>query len=189
MMGRTGVMAAILAALLMGALRAEPLHAQAAPALQDNVTEADLKSAFLLNFARFTEWPEGAFNGNAEEFRIGVLGPESALDAFKKLAGKPVGKRSVKFVRGAVPADLKNCALVFVSDAEKTQIPDVVAAFKDQPVLTVGESDGFATSGGIINLYIDEKKMKYDINMDALGRARLKATKLIPFATRKVRDP
>lgn len=189
-MGRTGVLtAAILAALLTGALRAESPLAQAAPAPQDNVTEADLKAAWLFNFARFTEWPEGAISNSTDEFRIGVLGSEAAVAELKLLEGKFVGKRTLKFVRGNTPADLKGCPLVFVSDGEKAQIPALVAAFRGQPVLTVGESAGFATSGGIINLYIVDKKMKYDINLDALERARLKATRIIPLAARKVKDP
>jgi hypothetical protein len=189
-MGRTGVQAAILAALLTGALRAETPPVQAAaPALQETVTEADLKAAFLFNFARFTEWPEGAFSGTGDEFRIGVLGPESALEPIqKKLSGKSVGKRTLKFVRGAVPGDLKACALIFVSDTEKSQIPALLAEFKEQPVLTVGETEGFAASGGVLNLYIEDKTVKYEINLDALSRTRLKATKLIVAAPKKVRD-
>lgn len=190
MKGKTGVLAAILAALLTGALRAESPPVQASPSLQEGVTEADLRAAYLFNFVRFTEWPEGAFNGNGDELRIGVLGSEEALaEIQKKLEGKSVGKRVLKFKRGAVPGDLKSCALVFVSDAQKAQISAVVETFKGEPVLTVGESEGFVSSGGIINLYIDDKRMKYDINVDALGRARLKATNLIRLATRRVKDP
>ena len=189
MKGRNGAAAAILVALLSGALQAESPSAQAAASVQDTATEADLKAFFLLNFTRFTEWPESAFAGPSDEFRIGVLGSESALEPIqRKLGGKSVGKRSLKFIRSTTPAELKSCALVFISDAEKAQIPAVVSEFKGRPILTVGESEGFAESGGILNFYIEENKVKYEINPDALGRAQLKATKLIVAAPKKVKD-
>lgn len=189
MTARNGVLTALATALLLGALDAQAPPTQAAASVQESVTETDLKAVFLLNFARFTEWPDSAFAGSPDEFRIGVLGSESALDAIqRKLAGKSVGKRSLKIVRGVVPAELRSCALVFVSDAEKSQIPTLLAEFRGLPVLTVGESNGFAESGGILNFYVEDNKVKYEINPDALGRARLKATKLITAAPKKVKD-
>jgi len=187
--GRDGVLAAVLAALLAGALRAESPPAQAAASVQDTPTEAELKAFFLLNFTRFTEWPESAFASGADEFRIGVLGSESALEPIqRKLAGKSVGKRSLKFIRASTPGELKSCALVFVSDGERAQIPAALSEFRGRPILTVGESEGFAESGGILNFYVEDNKVKYEINPDALGRAQLKATKLIVAAPKKVKD-
>jgi len=186
---RDGVLAAALAALLTGALWAESPPVQAAASVQDTPTEAELKAFFLLNFTRFTEWPDSVFAGSPDEFRVGVLGSESALEPIqRKLAGKSVGKRSLKFVRAATPGELKSCALVFVSDAERAQIPALLAEFKGRPILTVGESEGFAESGGILNFYIEDNKVKYEINPDALVRAQLKATKLIVAAPKKVKD-
>ena len=85
-----------------------------------------------------------------------MLGSESALEPIqRKLAGKSVGKRSLKFIRATTAAELKSCALVFVSDADKTQIPAALSEFKGRPILTVGESEGFAESGGILLYKID----------------------------------
>lgn len=189
MKGRDGVLIAVLVALLSGVLRAEFSPTQAAASVQDTAPEAELKAFFLLNFTRFTEWPESAFASSPDEFRIGVLGPESALEPIqRKLAGKSVGKRSLKFVRAQTPGELKSCALVFVSDAEKSQIPSVLSEFRGRPILTVGETEGFAESGGILNFYVEDNKVKYEINPEALSRAQLKATKLIVAAPKKVKD-
>jgi preprotein translocase subunit Sec61beta len=187
--GRDGVLAAVLAALLTGALWAQSPSGQAAASVQDTATEAELKAFFLLNFIRFTEWPDSAFTTSPDEFRIGVLGSEAFLEPIqRKLQGKSVGKRILKFVRSSTPGELKPCALVFVSDAERAQIPAALSEFKGRPILTVGESEGFAESGGILNFYVEENKVKYEINPDALIRAQLKATKLIVAAPKKVKD-
>lgn len=189
MKSRDGVRAILLAALLMGALRAESPTVQAASALQDSAPEAEIKAFFLFNFTRFTEWPDSVFAGAPDEFQIGVLGPESALEPIQRnLTGKSVGKRTLKFLRSTAPGDLKNCPLVFISQAERAQIPALLSEFKGRPILTVGETEGFAEDGGILNFYIENNKVKFEINPDALGRAQLKATKLILAAPKKVKD-
>jgi hypothetical protein len=186
--GRTGVLALGMAALLAGALRAESPFVQAA-ALQDGVTESDLKAAFLLNFARYTEWPEAVFAGNPTEFRIGVLGPDSALEPLQRaLKDKKIGGRTPKIIRGAAPKDLKSCALVYIMESEKEQTQELLTEFKGKPILTVGETEGFGEIGGILGFYKEDNRIKFGINPDALARAGLKATRLIGVAPMKWRD-
>ena len=40
-------------------------------------------------------------------------------------------------------------------------------------VLTVGESDDFLDMGGVIRLLIEDKKVRFEVNMDAAQRAHL----------------
>ncbi len=41
------------------------------------------------------------------------------------------------------------------------------------PVLTVGESNGFASEGGIVNLVLNDNKISMEINVAAAKKARL----------------
>jgi len=45
-----------------------------------------VKAAFLLNFARFTEWPAEAFTSPGAPFTVGVLGDEELRLALDTLA-------------------------------------------------------------------------------------------------------
>jgi hypothetical protein len=181
--GRSGVLTlALVLVFADGSLEASPRP-------QGTASEIELKAAFLHNFARFTEWPESAFEGAGGEFRLGVLGPDGAADIFERiLKDKKVGARPLKIHRGENPDDLKSCVIVFVADAEKAQIPALIAKVGRKPVLTVGESEGFAQSGGILNFYLDANKVRFEINPDAAGRAGLKVTKLIGVAPRVIRE-
>jgi preprotein translocase subunit Sec61beta len=186
---RTIVLAVAAGALLNGGLWAAAPPAQAIALSQDSAPEQDIKAAFLRNFARFTEWPERAFSLSPGEFHLGLLGPDSMFETLQRvLKDKTVGNRALKVIRGKVPSDLKSCAMVFVADAEKGQIPALLAEFKGQPVLTVGETEGFAEDGGILNFYIEQNKVQFEINPDAAERAGLKVTKLVVVANRKVKD-
>jgi len=186
---RSEVLALGFAALLFGAVGASasllqsPLHGQeAAP-------EYDIKAALIHNFARFTEWPEGALAGSPDELRLGILGPEAALDSMERvLKGKTVGGRRIKLIHGKAPSDFKTCQLVFIAAAEKDQTAALVEAYKGKPVLTIGESEGFAQDGGIINFYLEQNKVKFEINSDAAARAGLRVTKLVSVAPRRLKD-
>jgi len=186
---RRVVLAAVLTALLAGALRAESPLAQAAALAQDGAAESDIKAAFLLHFARYTEWPESVFAASPGVFRVGVLGPESALDPIQRaLKDKKIGGRTPKVIRGATPKDLRTCALVYITESEKDQTQDALKEFRGKPILTVGETEGFGETGGILGFYKEDNRIKFGINPDALARAGLKATKLIVVAPTKWRD-
>jgi hypothetical protein len=171
-----------LAALLCGALWAKTLSLPPA-SFQAAAPEYDIKAAQLHLFAQFTEWPDQAPGMTPDEIRFGVLGSDAAMESMERvLKNKTVGGKRLKIIQGKAPADLKNCALVFITDSEKEQIPALLAAFKRLPILTVGESDGFARHGGILNFRIDKNKVKYEVNPSAAARAALKVTRLIPIS-------
>jgi hypothetical protein len=52
-------------------------------------------------------------------------------------------------------------------------------------VLTVGETDHFTESGGMINFFVEGTKMRFQINKDAASSAGLKiSAKLMSLASR-----
>jgi len=49
--------------------------------------------------------------------------------------------------------------------------------------LTVGETEGFAVLGGIINLMVEGNKLHFEVNLNAAERAGLKiSSKLLSMA-------
>ena len=50
-------------------------------------------------------------------------------------------------------------------------------------MLTVGETEGFAARGGVINLTVEENKVHFEVNVLAADRAGLKiSSKLLAIA-------
>ena len=74
--------------------------ALAAPddASAQGLSEHDVKAAFLINFARFTEWPDGAFSATSSSFVIGIAGDEFLRQAVEGLSGrgKAISGRALK---------------------------------------------------------------------------------------------
>ncbi len=71
--------------------------ATSAHAQKAELTEYDLKAAFLYRFAKYIEWPAEAFAGTQTEFVLGILGEDPFGGAFDEApTWKPINGR--KFV-------------------------------------------------------------------------------------------
>ena len=74
------------------------------------------------------------------------------------------------------PTDnLSVCQIVFVPATEKDQADRIVRDLKGSRTLTVGETEGFAVLGGIINLTVEANKVHFEVNRLAAERADLNA--------------
>lgn len=137
--------------------------------------EYQIKAAFLFHFAQFVEWPSVNSTNADDPFVIGVLGENpfgGALDEIVK--GETIGRRkiTVQFSRRA--EDLKNCQIVFVSKSEKTRLSRILKELNGRDILTVGECDGFAQLGGVMNFYLENDSVHFEINPAAAAREKLK---------------
>lgn len=153
--------------------------------------EYDLKSAFLVNFARLVEWPGGSFESPESAFVIGVLADEqTAAIVEDRASGALVDRHPVRVVRLAGAEGVGDCHLVFVAQSSREHSAAVLAAAREAgPVLTVGESEGFAGDGGVIRFFMQERKIRFEINRGAAGRAGfrissrlLKLARIVPDA-------
>ena len=86
-------------------------------------------------------------------------------------------------------ANLKNCHMVFVPTMESKQAAGIIESLKGAPVLTIGETKGFAERGGIINFTIDQNKLHFEINLDAAQQTPLRISSRVLALARIVRAP
>lgn len=151
------------------ALAPEKIRAQAGVS-----KEYQVKAAFLFHFAQFVEWPAETFTNADAPFRIGVLGGNpfgGALDEIVK--GETIGNRKIAVQYSRRAADLKNCQIVFVCESEKARLPRILKELDGPSTLIVGECDGFAASGGVLNFFLEDGKVHFEINPDAAAREKL----------------
>jgi hypothetical protein len=137
--------------------------------------EYQVKAACLYNLAKFVEWPATTFRNEKEPIHICLLGQNS----FGSLLGETMGGKTVSGRAFAVraiadPAGAGNCQILFVSSLEKNRLQSAVAETHAAGVLTVGESEGFAAQGGIVNLKIEDGRLRIEINPDAAREAKLR---------------
>ena len=150
---------------------------------EPSVTESQIKAAFLLNFAKYVEWPPESLD-EAGPIVIAVFGDNEVSDDVQKLAeNKIVGGRRIEFRRAQGPDDCANCHVLFIGTSEPRLISDILGRLADSSVLTVGECDEFLDKGGIINLARRDRKIRLDISLASARQARLKiSSKLLTVA-------
>jgi hypothetical protein len=140
----------------------------------EQAEEYHVKGAYLLNFAKFVEWPAEAYKGPADPIAICILGanpfgPELAQAAQEAV----VDKRGVTVRQIQEAQQARQCHIVFVGASERKRFRAVLEAARGASVLTVGESEGFVAGGGVIEFRVEESKVKMEISADAAKRAGL----------------
>jgi hypothetical protein len=150
--------------LLAGPVAAQTVRASA----------TDVQAVFLFNFAQFVEWPADAFRDADAPLVIGILGD----DPFGKVLDQTVRSETVrgrpfKIRRFRRVQDINPCHILFISRSEADRIGEILAAVKDQPVLTVSNNDDFDSQGGIIRFIVDQSRIRLSIDLEAAQATRM----------------
>jgi hypothetical protein len=158
-----------LIALLTGTM----LAASCTSAQAEVSAEYEVKAAFIHNIAKFIEWPVAHSRG---PLRLCILGQSPFGGALDSLQGKAIGDK-VWAVSSAQPdTDLRECGVLFIAASERSRLGRILDGIKGSAVLTMGDSEGYAGQGVMINFYIEQNRVRFEINKDAVGRAGLKVS-------------
>lgn len=170
------------AAFLIGVLAAGGAQAQETA---KKMPEYELKAGFLYNFAKYVEWPAGAFEKAESPITIGVVGADPFGPALEKtLKDREAQDRKFSILRFKNVGDVRRCHILFIPKSEKGRLPDLFKAVDGWPTLTVGESEGFAAAGGAVNILIEKERPRLEINPDVAEKAKLTIqARLLKLAT------
>ncbi len=155
-----------------------------AVALAQGVNESVVKAAFLYHFTGYVDYPASAFTQPSAPFVIGVLGKDTIMDALQQaVRGKSVKGRPVVVKQVGLGQELKECHVLFVPEAQAANLSRVLDVLGDAPVLLVGESKDFAAKGGMIGFFVEQNRVRFEINPEAARRAHLTiSSKLLSLA-------
>jgi len=137
-------------------------------------SEYEIKAVFLLNFSRFVEWPESAFEAPDAPFVLCIYGRDpfgEVLDA--TVAGEKVGTREVSVRRISDVADASACHILFVHHSEQARLAEILTALDHRSTLTVSDSDRRARRGEMIRLVTDNDRVRLRIDVEAARAAGL----------------
>ena len=153
----------------------------AAAAAQD-VSVPSLKAAFLANFAKFAEWPDGTVPAG-RTFTFCVAGDKAVAAAMEQgLKNQPGPALSVRFV--VVDRPPRDCQVLYLGSLDLRQSRRVIDSLQGLPIFTVSDVDGFAEAGGVAQLKLENRQMRFVINPAAAQRAHVAlSAKLLSLAT------
>ncbi len=174
-----------LSALLLLVFTLFPLVQQSVAGQSSAIPEFRVKATFLFQFTQFLEWPTEALSTAVAPLVIGILGEDpfgTFLDETvhdERANGHPLTVERYRRLE-----DVKNCHILFVSRSEASRTGDIVTALKGRSILIVGDTNGFADRGGMIQFVTQENRIRLRINLGAARAANLTiSSKLLRPAT------
>jgi hypothetical protein len=157
----------------------------------NGTSEYEVKAAFLFHFAQFVEWPAETFKDAETPLTYCTMGEDvfrGALD--ESVMGKRINNRGLRVVHLREREPIDGCQVLFIAAAPKGRQADELAIANGHPVLTVGESEHFTRDGGIIGFCMEEKKVRFEINLKVAEKAQLKiSARLLALAKTVLGSP
>lgn len=155
---------------------------------QGTLTEAQAKAAFVINFARYVEWPERVFATSTAPILICALGRSTVANALeahegRQVQGHPVAVRQLLGIDEARP-----CQVLFIADSEERRMSQLLRAVAGQPILIVSDVEAFIDIGGAIGLVRADQRLQFEVNRQAIEQARLKASSNLLKLARNLAD-
>lgn len=138
-----------------------------------------VKAGFLVNFAKFVEWPV-----NSGPFAFCVVGDDRVAESLETgLSGKTILSRPVAVRNKPALRDLPLCNVVYIGRAEKKIAAQIAQSLAGKPILIVSEFPELGSQGVTISFFSDQERIRFEIHMGAVNRSGLKiSSKLLQLA-------
>ena len=146
-----------------------------------------IKAEYVFRFLNLTEWPAGSPMSKAEEITIGVFGNSPLGTALSALDGTMLKGRMIKVKEVTSVEELSRCPVAVISAAEGDHPDEILAQLQGKNILTVSEAEDFAKRGGVIRLFMQRSKVRFEVNPDAARKAGLAISSEILKLARIVR--
>lgn len=145
--------------------------------------EDEFKAAYVFNFVKFVEWPDNAARDAVTICFVGAEGVHQALmvGIDKKRVG---GKRLVAIQLAG--ASTRRCNVLYIDASMLSE----QALGHERAVLTISDARNFAANGGMIELFTENHRLRFRINVDSAHRAGLRiSSDLLKLAAGVHREP
>lgn len=137
----------------------------------DPPTEDSVKAGFVLNFARYAEWPAALIASG--ELKICWLGSQTLSGKLAELDGTKTRGLVVRVQQTVRPEDWRECHVLFIPASETHRMTAILHTLEQTPVLTVSDSPDFIEAGGMIGLKTVNGRIRFDISQRAVHRTGL----------------
>jgi uncharacterized protein DUF4154 len=158
---------------------------QSAGTRTEVAADVKVKAGLLYNFAKFAVWP--ALPAETPIVLCVVGAEEIAAVLTDTVRGVSITGHAVEVRRPENSGSWRSCHLLFLADAA-SRVGDGVKPIRALPVLTVSDGKGFSRAGGVIEFYIQDGRMRFTVNLDALDRAGLRLSSRLLGLSKTIRD-
>ncbi|HUR39872.1 MAG TPA: YfiR family protein [Verrucomicrobiae bacterium] len=132
-----------------------------------------VKAAFVFNFIKLVSWPESRLPAGGATVQVCALRGDEMEPALRQaLNGKMTGSHPIQ-VQMMDPGDnLSTCHVLYLGNPSARSA--LMARVGGKGVLLVDEGQQFSWPDGMIRLFQEQNRMRFELNLDSLERAGLK---------------
>jgi len=149
---------------------------------------SDIKTAFVVNIARFVHWPRQASDNN--QLQLCMYRGGEGFQASMPLRGQVIAGRNVHIAYIDELSNVKDCSILVIPGSEVGRFgEDFLPLWRHQPILTIldltaSTQGGSAYAGIMVSLVRKGSKIGFEINLDEVHNAGLKmSSELLKLAT------
>lgn len=151
------------------------------------VSERQIKAAYLSKFGSYVEWPEQVFASGDSPLSIGVIGDEMLAEELARIAeGRTANGRPVTVHRLRHDDAFAGINILFIGRSQDDRLAEILARTKARPILTVTESPAAIALGSTINFVIIDGNVRFDVAPKTAELAGLRISARLLAAAHKV---
>ncbi len=139
--------------------------------------EYALKLAFIKQFPLFITWSDKRVKERKQKpFTIGVYG-ENKFKKFNEefeiriIQGRPVKMMPIKNLE-----DMHQLDILFISNANKKELIKIIDLANKYQILTIADRTGMAQKGVMINFFLEENTVRFELNRKSLNDCQFKVS-------------
>ena len=137
--------------------------------------EYQVKSLYLGVLCDYVQWPSGSDIGDkSQPFRIGILGESPFLDFLDSTwKAKHIQGKQVRIRISSRIMDLMDSHIIFICESESDRLSEILKTLQGKPIVTIGDTPEFALRGVMVNLYMQQKQVRFEVNLHAIRSSGL----------------
>ena len=130
-------------------------------------------AVLTLNIARFTHWPERAFNNDKNTLILCVFGDNVVQQSFENIDNKVINNKNIRVINLSRLRNVNQCQLLYLSELDRNRLTPLLMELEGQPILTIGENMEFLQAGGMVGMEKVNEKIQLNINLSAIKQTEL----------------
>jgi hypothetical protein len=167
----------VLLILFMAA--ASPLWAE-----EQLITENQAKAAFVFNVIRYVSWPPPV----SDTLQIGILGKGLLPSEWMSISGKTANGKKLHIFKSNDLEEMFDCQIIYIEETSPRKLSRILLSLRNYPILTIGDSPGFISSGGSMNVFLRNNHISFSINLTEARAAGLDiSSNLLKLATEVIK--
>lgn len=134
-----------------------------------------VKAAFVYNFIKLVSWPEARLPAGSAPVQVCVMKGDEMEPALRQvLTGKLAGSHPIQVAPVAADDSFGACHVLYLGSRTAARNAALMAKAAGKGVLLIDEGPRFTWPDGMIRLFQEQNRMRFELNLESFERAGLK---------------